>query len=88
MSSPGLILATDLDGTFLGGSDSQRRRLYDAISARPDALLVFVTGRDLLWDFANGPINGGEHNKRRPRSRGLGGERRGQTNNAGNGIIR
>ena len=47
MSSPGLILATDLDGTFLGGSDSQRRRLYDAISARPDALLVFVTGRDL-----------------------------------------
>ena len=23
---------------------------------------MFVTGRDLLWDFANGPINGGEHN--------------------------
>lgn len=47
MTQPGLILATDLDGTFLGGSDSQRRRLYEAISARPDALLVFVTGRDL-----------------------------------------
>lgn len=47
MTAPNLILATDLDGTFLGGSDSQRRQLYEAISARRDALLVFVTGRDL-----------------------------------------
>lgn len=44
---PRLILATDLDGTFLGGSAAQRRRLYDRLSADPDALLIFVTGRDL-----------------------------------------
>ena len=47
MTAPRLILATDLDGTFLGGSEAQRRRLYREISSRPDALLVFVTGRDL-----------------------------------------
>ncbi|WP_340118529.1 HAD family hydrolase [Pelagibius sp. 7325] len=43
-----LILATDLDGTFLGGSDDARQRLYDAIAARrAEMLLIFVTGRDL-----------------------------------------
>jgi len=46
--TPALILATDLDGTFLGGSDDERRRLYRMIDARRDAmLLIFVTGRDL-----------------------------------------
>lgn len=45
--SPALILATDLDGTFLGGSEASRRALYDALSARQDAVLIFVTGRDL-----------------------------------------
>jgi hydroxymethylpyrimidine pyrophosphatase-like HAD family hydrolase len=40
-------LATDLDGTFLGGSDADRRALYDAIEARRDRMgLIFVTGRD------------------------------------------
>jgi HAD superfamily hydrolase (TIGR01484 family) len=40
-------LATDLDGTFLGGSDADRRALYDWIAAHRDTIgLVFVTGRD------------------------------------------
>lgn len=43
-----LVLATDLDGTFLGGSDAQRTDLYRWIEARrQDLTLVFVTGRDL-----------------------------------------
>ena len=41
------MLATDLDGTFLGGSDADRTRLYDWIEANRDTIgLVFVTGRD------------------------------------------
>ncbi len=43
----GLVLATDLDGTFLGGSDEDRRRLYGSLNDRDDALLIFVTGRDV-----------------------------------------
>lgn len=43
----GFTLATDLDGTFLGGSDADRGRLYDWIAAnRATVGLVFVTGRD------------------------------------------
>lgn len=45
--APGLVLATDLDGTFLGGTDAERRALYGAIAARDDVLLIFVTGRDV-----------------------------------------
>ena len=42
-----LVLATDLDGTFLGGTVADRRRLYDWIEARRNTVgLVFVTGRD------------------------------------------
>lgn len=41
------VLATDLDGTFLGGSQADRRRLYDWIEAHRETIgLVFVTGRD------------------------------------------
>jgi len=41
------VLATDLDGTFLGGSDEDRARLYDWIEANRDTVgLIFVTGRD------------------------------------------
>ena len=54
MQNLNLILATDLDGTFLGGSDEQRRALYDQLNQRDDALLIFVTGRDL--DFIRGLI--------------------------------
>lgn len=43
-----LILATDLDGTFLGGTMDQRRGLYDYLRQwRDRVLLVYVTGRDL-----------------------------------------
>lgn len=47
MRSPSLVLATDLDGTFLGGSEQERSALYADLSRRDDALLIFVTGRDL-----------------------------------------
>ncbi|QUS37070.1 HAD-IIB family hydrolase [Falsirhodobacter algicola] len=41
------VLATDLDGTFLGGTEEMRRRLYDWIEERrEDVGLIFVTGRD------------------------------------------
>lgn len=43
-----LVLATDLDGTFLGGSDQQRSEFYQYLQQWRDRLiLVFVTGRDL-----------------------------------------
>ncbi len=46
-------LATDLDGTFLGGTDADRRALYAAIAARRERMgLIFVTGRDP--DFIEG----------------------------------
>lgn len=45
---PELVLATDLDGTFLGGDEGQRRALYDELIARAETTtLIFVTGRDL-----------------------------------------
>lgn len=41
------VLATDLDGTFLGGSDADRRALYDWVEAhRASVGLIFVSGRD------------------------------------------
>ncbi|MEK9713425.1 MAG: HAD-IIB family hydrolase, partial [Thalassolituus sp.] len=42
-----MLLATDLDGTFLGGSQENRQQLYQLISAHPDIDLIFVTGRGL-----------------------------------------
>ena len=42
-----MILATDLDGTFLGGTPENRNRLYQLIAAHPEITLVFVTGRGL-----------------------------------------
>lgn len=43
-----LVLATDLDGTFLEGSIQQRAEFYRYIQHwRDRILLVFVTGRDL-----------------------------------------
>lgn len=42
-----LVLATDLDGTFLGGTLEMRVRLYGWIARhRADVGLIFVTGRD------------------------------------------
>lgn len=47
-SQADVVLATDLDGTFLGGNDEERSRLYSAIDANRDKVaLVFVTGRDI-----------------------------------------
>jgi HAD superfamily hydrolase (TIGR01484 family) len=47
MTSATFLLATDLDGTFLGGTDEQRAALYGDLAARRDVLLIFVTGRDI-----------------------------------------
>lgn len=42
-----MILATDLDGTFLGGDDAQRLLLYDLIRRSENLKLIFVTGRGI-----------------------------------------
>lgn len=42
-----MLLATDLDGTFLGGSNEERKVLYHFIAKHSDIKLVFVTGRGL-----------------------------------------
>ncbi len=42
-----LYLATDLDGTFLGGTSALKQQLYRVIRERNDVRLVFVTGRGL-----------------------------------------
>ena len=42
-----MLLATDLDGTFLAGDPEHRQRLYQLISGHPDIKLAFVTGRGL-----------------------------------------
>lgn len=42
-----MVLATDLDGTFLGGNADERRALYDWIEDNRQTVgLIFVTGRD------------------------------------------
>ena len=40
-----LILATDLDGTFLGGSSSNKKLLYSLLRNNNNVCLIFVTGR-------------------------------------------
>ena len=42
-----MLLATDLDGTFLAGSAEDRHRLYYLIDRHPDIQLVYVSGRGL-----------------------------------------
>lgn len=47
ISNKDLVLATDLDGTFLCGSDAQRTKFYNWIEANRSRVgLIFVTGRD------------------------------------------
>ncbi|PWJ21894.1 HAD-IIB family hydrolase [Jannaschia seohaensis] len=42
-----MVLATDLDGTFLGGTDEECAKFYSWIQANRDSVgLIFVTGRD------------------------------------------
>jgi len=42
-----LILATDLDGTFLAGDPAARHRLYRLVDQHPGIRLIFITGRGL-----------------------------------------
>jgi glucosylglycerol-phosphate synthase len=42
-----VLLATDLDGTFLGGRQADRLALYRALRTTPDVRLVFATGRGI-----------------------------------------
>ncbi|MFD1770575.1 glucosylglycerol-phosphate synthase [Sphingobacterium suaedae] len=53
-----MILATDLDGTFLGGSMENRLRLYRLIKQHPDIQLIFVTGRGVesVIPLVNDPL--------------------------------
>ncbi|WP_244244003.1 glucosylglycerol-phosphate synthase [Marilutibacter alkalisoli] len=44
---PKLMLATDLDGTFLAGTPEHRQHLYRLVDRHPEIQLVFVTGRGL-----------------------------------------
>jgi len=53
-----MLLATDLDGTFLGGKNVERLNLYRLIQHHQDIRLVFVTGRGLesVLPLLNDPI--------------------------------
>lgn len=53
-----MLLATDLDGTFLGGLMEDRLKLYRTIKQNKDIQLVFVTGRGLesVIPLLNDPI--------------------------------
>ncbi|MCO5241356.1 MAG: HAD family hydrolase [Chitinophagaceae bacterium] len=42
-----MLLATDLDGTFLGGDPAQKTALYQLINGHPSFHLAFVSGRGL-----------------------------------------
>ncbi|MBW3551152.1 MAG: glucosylglycerol-phosphate synthase [Proteobacteria bacterium] len=42
-----MMLATDLDGTFLAGSSAHRQKLYRLVDRHPGISLTFVTGRGL-----------------------------------------
>ena len=42
-----MLLATDLDGTFLAGAPEDRLSLYQTIVAHPEIRLAYVTGRSL-----------------------------------------
>jgi HAD superfamily hydrolase (TIGR01484 family) len=42
-----MILATDLDGTFLGGTPQQQEQLYKLLHNNQHISLIFVTGRGL-----------------------------------------
>ena len=47
ISKKEMVLATDLDGTFLGGTEEDRKAFYAFIEKSRDRVgLIFVTGRD------------------------------------------
>lgn len=53
-----MLLATDLDGTFLGGTSLHRQQLYRFIREDLNTRLIFVTGRGLesVMPLLNDPI--------------------------------
>ncbi len=53
-----MLLATDLDGTFLGGKSLRKQQLYRLIRKNAQLRLVFVTGRGLetVIPLLNDPI--------------------------------
>ncbi len=53
-----MFLATDLDGTFLGGKSLDKQRLYRILRENAGSVLVFVTGRGLerVIPLLNDPI--------------------------------
>ena len=53
-----LLLATDLDGTFLAGKSLFKQQLYRMMREREDVVLVFVSGRGLetVIPLLNDPI--------------------------------
>lgn len=42
-----MLLATDLDGTFLGGTSEDKEKLYNLLQRQKEIQLVFVTGRGI-----------------------------------------
>ncbi|HWV67402.1 HAD-IIB family hydrolase [Chitinophaga sp.] len=42
-----MLLATDLDGTFLGGTSADKEQLYSLLQRQKEIQLVFVTGRGI-----------------------------------------
>jgi hydroxymethylpyrimidine pyrophosphatase-like HAD family hydrolase len=53
-----LVIATDLDGTFLGGTDEDRTKLYAWLRRNREGVgLIFVTGRsfDMVEPFLDDP---------------------------------
>lgn len=60
MKNKNLILATDLDGTFLEGSAQDKAAFYQLLAENKDTIsVIFVTGRtlnlvkELLTDSSN-----------------------------------
>ena len=53
-----MLLATDLDGTFLGGGQNDKDMLYRLISGNPSIQLAFVTGRgvETVMPLLSNPI--------------------------------
>ena len=53
-----LVLATDLDGTFLGGTSSSREQLYSLLRNNSNICLIFVTGRgrESVQELFNDPL--------------------------------
>lgn len=53
-----ILLATDLDGTFLAGDSFYKQTLYKLLMDRKDTMLIFVTGRGLetVIPLLNDPV--------------------------------